>query len=58
MSRLLGQVRNTRIYKDQNQLISEGPMPALVPYFGLLAQLGERWSCKPEVTGSNPVRST
>ena len=25
---------------------------------GELAQLGERWLCKPEVTGSNPVFST
>ena len=58
MSRLLGQVRNTRFCRDQNQLISEGLMPALVPYFGLITQLGECIPCKDEVKGSNPFRST
>ena len=29
------------------------PLPA-----GAVAQLGERWLCKPEVTGSIPVSST
>ena len=26
--------------------------------FGAIAQLGERWLCKPEVAGSNPAGST
>lgn len=25
---------------------------------GVVAQLGERWPCKPEVVGSNPISST
>ena len=34
------------------------PAPRLPDSRGELAQLGERWLCKPEVTGSNPVFST
>ena len=33
---------------DQNRKVSEGPMPALVPYFGPVAQLGERLTCNQE----------
>ena len=27
-------------------------------FYARLAQLGDRWSCKPEVTGANPVGVT
>jgi hypothetical protein len=43
-----------------SQLLGEHKPPVLAQpsHSGALAQLGERRLCKPEVTGSIPVRST
>ena len=42
---------------EQNQSVLEGLMPALVPYFGSIAQLVERNAINVDDLGSSPSAS-